>query len=106
MQRPAEVYQASKKRMGENDKIRYPKDYLVKTVSSSGFISFEGKSYYVGEHFAGCRVGLSQSSDTSIRLHYSNILLGTLRYDDGGRYRPTAYIAPHRPKTLDTQPPE
>ena len=106
MQRPAEVYQASKKRMGENDKIRYPKDYLVKTVSSSGFIAFEGKSYHVGEHFAGCRVGLSQSSDTSIRLHYANVLLGTLRYDDKGRSRPTAYIAPHRPKTLDTQPPE
>lgn len=103
MQRPTEVYQPSKKRMGENVKIRYPKDYLVRTVSTSGFIALEGKSYHVGEHFAGCKVGLHENGKGNVELHYANLLLGTLRYDDEGRFQPTAYIAPHHPKTLDTQ---
>lgn len=106
MRRPAEVYQPSKKRMDENVKIRYPKDYLVKTVSTSGFIAFEGKNYHVGEHFAGCQMGLHDTGKDLIELHYANLLLGTLRYDNEGRYRPTAYIAPHYPKSLDTQNPK
>jgi len=106
MRRPAEVYHPSKKRMGENVKIRYPKDYLVKIVSTSGFIAFEGKNYHVGEHFAGCRVGLCQYSNGPTELHYANLLLGTLRYDSEGRYQPTAYIAPYYPKPLDTPNPK
>lgn len=106
MRRPAEVYQPSKKRMGENVKIRYPKDYLVKTITSGGFFSFEGKSYHVGEHFAGCQVGLHDTGKDGIQLHYANLLLGTLRYDSEGRFRPTAYIAPHYPNTLDTLNPK
>jgi len=106
MRRPAEVYQPSKKRMGENVKIRYPKDYLVKTVSTSGFISFEGKNYHVGEHFAGCQLGLHDTGKGLTELHYANLLLGTLRYDSKGRYRPTAYIAPYYPKPLDTTNPK
>ena len=37
MLRPAEVYHPSKKRMGEKVKMRYPKNYLVRTISISGF---------------------------------------------------------------------
>ena len=106
MRRPAEVYHPSKKRISGNVKIRFPKDYLVKTVSTSGFIAFEGKSYHVGEHFAGCPVGLCQSGKGPTELHYANLLLGTLRYDSEGRFRPSAYIAPHYPKPLDTPNPK
>ena len=92
----------SKKRIGENVKIRYPKDYIVKSVSSGGFFSFEGKSYHVGEHFVGCQMGLHDAGKGRIQLHYANLLLGTLKYDSEGRFRPTAYIAPHYPNALDT----
>ena len=102
MQRPAEVYHPSQKRMGENVKMRYPKNYLVKTISTSGFLSFEAKSYHVGEHFAGCRMGLCEDDHGTIQLHYANLHLGNLRFDsDGGRYRPTAYIGPPNRKSLD-----
>jgi hypothetical protein len=37
----------------------------------------------------------------SINLH-----LGNLAYDSEGRFRPTAYIAPHHPKSLDTPNPK
>ena len=99
MQRPAEVYQPSSKRMGENVKIRYPKNYLVKTISTRGFLSFEGKSYHVGEHFAGCRMGLFEDDQGTVQLHYANLYLGNLRFDSQRRFRPTAYIAPANRKS-------
>jgi len=106
MLRPAEVYHPSKKRMGEKVKMRYPKNYLVRTISISGFFSFEGNNYHVGEHFSGCRMGLYESDDGTIQLHYANLHLGNLAYDSEGRFRPTAYIAPHHPKSLDTPNPK
>jgi len=54
---------------------------MVKTVSTSGFISFEGKNYHVGEHFAGCQLGLHDTGKGLTELHYTNLLLGTLRYE-------------------------
>ena len=106
MLRPAEVNHPSKKRMGEKVKMRYPKNYLVRTISISGFFSFEGNNYHVGEHFSGCRMGLYESDDDTIQLHYANLHLGNLAYDSEGRFRPTAYIAPHHPKSLDTPNPK
>ena len=100
MRRPAEVYHPSQKRMGENVKIGYPKNYLVKTISSSGFLSFEAKSYHVAEHFAGCRMGLLEDDHGTIQLHYANLHLGNLRFDsDGGRYRPTLALQIGNPWT-------
>ncbi len=106
MQRPAEVYQPSQKRMGESVKIGYPKNYLLRTVSTSGFISFAGKSYHVGEHFAGCRMGLFEDDHGTVELHYANLHLGNLIFDGQGRFRPTAYIAPAHRKSLDTPNPK
>ncbi len=106
MRRPAEVYRPSQKRMGENVKIGYPKNYLVKTISSSGFLSYEGKKYHVGEHFAGCRMGLFEDDQGTIQLHYANLHLGNLRFDSQGRFKPEAYIAPPNAKSLDKSNPK
>ncbi len=106
MRRPAEVYQPSQKRMGENVKIRYPKDYLVRIVSTSGFFSYEGKRYHVGEHFAGCRMGLFEDDHGTIQLHYANLHLGNLKFDSKGRFKPEAYIAPPKRKSLDKSNPK
>ena len=107
MLRPAEVYHPSKKRLSEKVKIRYPKNYLLKTISSSGFLSFEGKSYATGEHMANCKVGLVEAEDGKIQVHFANVQLGNLAYDaEGGRLRPTAYIAPPLRKSLDKSNPK
>jgi transposase InsO family protein len=98
-QRPAEVYQPSTRRLNEHDKpIVYPPELEVKVVSVSGHVAHKGKNYLVGEAFAGRRVGLRRTPDGQTELHFANVLLGHLRYDaDGGRFKPTAYVASFRP---------
>ena len=98
-QRPAEVYQPSTRRLHENDRpIVYAPDFEVKVVSLSGHVAHEGKNYHVGEAFAGKRVGLRPGSDGQTELHFANVHLGHLRFDaEGGRFKPTAYVAPFRP---------
>ncbi len=95
MQKPADIYQPSKKRLNENDKITYPSDYLVKRVSPSGHIAFEGNKYYAGEIFAGCRVGLFFNNEKGhTEVHYANMHLGNLTYQQGDPFRPPASISP------------
>ncbi len=98
-QRPTEVYQPSARRLRENDKpIVYPSECEVKLVSLSGHVAHDGRNYHLGEAFAGKRVGLRRSADGQTELHFANVLLGHLRFDaGGGRFKPTAYVAPFRP---------
>lgn len=97
--RPAEVYQPSPRRLNEHDKpIVYASGFEVKPVSGSGHLAHEGKHYHVGEAFAGKRVGLRRDAEGRTEVYFANVPLGYLRYDaEGGRFKPTAYIAPLRP---------
>lgn len=97
-QRPAELYQPSARRLNENDKpIVYDAEFEVKAVSTSGHLAHEGRNYHVGEAFAHKRVGLRLNADGQTELHFANVHLGHLAYDaEGGRFKPTAYIAPVR----------
>jgi transposase InsO family protein len=97
---PADFYQPSPRRLNENDKpLVYPADYEVKLVSDSGHVAHEGKNYHVGEAFARKRVGLHLNDKGQTELHFANLHLGTLTFDaEGGRFKPTAYVAPHRAK--------
>lgn len=97
-QRPAELYQPSARRLNENDKpIVYDAEFEVKAVSTSGHLAHEGRNYHVGEAFAHKRVGLRLNADGHTELHFANVHLGHLAYDtEGGRFKPTAYIAPVR----------
>lgn len=99
-QRPAEVYQASNRRVNENDKpIVYAPDFEVKEVSESGFVAHAGKNYHLGEAFAGKRVGLRRNDVGQTELHFANLHLGNLRFDaEGGRFTPTAYVGRPEPK--------
>lgn len=100
-QRPADFYQASTRRLNENDKpIVYGSKYEVKIVSSSGFVAHEGKNYHVGEVFANKRVGVHLNGEGQRELHFANVHLGNLVYDSAERFRPTAYIAPPNRKPL------
>jgi transposase InsO family protein len=98
-QRPAEIYQPSARRLHEHDKpIVYPPHFEVKEVTASGHVAHEGKNYLVGEAFAAKQVGLHRNAAGQTELHFANLLLGHLRFDaEGGRFKPTAYIAPVRP---------
>lgn len=97
-QRPAEIYQPSSRRLNENDKpIVYSSAFEVKQISDSGHLAHEGKHYHVGEAFAGKHLGLRSAPDGQTELHFANVHLGNLRFDaEGGRFKPTAYIAPVR----------
>ena len=97
-QTPADFYQASTRRPGEGDKpLVYPRDQEVKVISSSGHLAHEGRNYHVGDAFAGKRVGLRLNSAGRTELHFANVHLGHLAFNaEGGRFKPTAYIAPLR----------
>ena len=95
---PAEFYQASARRLGENDKpLVYPPDQEVKVVSVSGHLAHEGRNYHVDDAFAGKRVGLRQNQAGRTELYFANVLLGHLTFDAArGLPLPTAYIVPAR----------
>lgn len=100
-QLPTEFYQPSSRRLNENDMtLVYPTDHEVKVVSANGFLAHEGKSYHVGEAFAGKRVGVHLNGEGQRELHFANVHLGNLIFDSAGRFRPTAYIAPPNRKPL------
>lgn len=104
---PAEFYRPSARRLGENDKpLVYPAHQQVKVVSDSGHVAHEGRNYYVGEAFAGKRVGLEHNDTGQTELYFANVHLGHLAYDaEGGRLHPTAYIKPARPAPNPNRPP-
>jgi len=104
---PAEFYQPSARRLGENDKpLVYPADQEVKMVSASGHLAHGGRNYHVGEAFAGKRVGLKLAADERTEVHFANVHLGHLAFDaEGGRFKPSAYVAPLRTPLPRPDPP-
>jgi transposase InsO family protein len=97
MQNPADIYQPAQRRLGETDKMHYPDGYLVKKVSESGHICHQANNFYLGDIFAGCRVGLYTNDHDVIELHYANLHLGNLTFDGADPFRPAAYITrPHQ----------
>lgn len=103
--KPAELYQRSSRRLGDQDKpMVYPSSQEVKPVSMSGHLSHEGKNYHVGEAFAGKTVGLEYQEGKTC-VYFANVKLGHLTYDDeGGRFKPAAYIKPWRTETKPPPP--
>lgn len=80
MLRPAEVYRRSARRLGENDKMKYPADCEVKRVNASGHISYKGSIFYIGMIYENCRVGLFENAEGVTELHYANLHLGNLDF--------------------------
>lgn len=83
---PCELYQSSSNRLDEHIKPDlYEPGARTEKVSQSGHITFEGKSYHVGEAFAGQEVALEESPDTgTIKLKYANVNLGYIGPDSKG----------------------
>lgn len=94
---PADFYHPSARRLNENDKILvYPKHFEVKTISTSGFLAHEGRSYHVGEAFNGKRVGLHHLAGGLPELYFANVHLGRLTLNPDDAWRPPAFITPAR----------
>jgi transposase InsO family protein len=95
---PADFYQPSDRRLNEPDKpLVYSGDFEVKVASGSGHIAHEGRNYHLGEAFAHKRIGLRRNAAGQTEMHFANVHLGYLAYDaEGGRFQPTAYVAPLR----------
>ncbi len=92
---PGEIYRASARRLGEKDKMLYPEGYEIRRVAQSGHFSCGGTSFYMGELYAGCRVGLFENERGVTEVHYANLHLGNLEFDSGDDWRP-AYIVSAR----------
>jgi putative transposase len=105
MRTPASFYQPSTRRLNEDDRpLVYPAGWQVKTVSPTGHVAHDGRNYHVGEVFAHKHVALHSNQQGAMELHFANVHLGNLAYDsEGGRFRPTAYIA--RPPISSTTRP-
>ena len=93
MRVPADVYQASARRMDERIKSRLY-DLGTKTfpVSTAGFVALNGGNCYVGESFAGVNVAMERDEKSGLLLvRYANVKLGSLDDSPNARLRPTAY---------------
>jgi transposase InsO family protein len=91
---PADYYRRSSRRLGEDDRIRYPKSYLKRRINENGYLLHEGLKYFVGEALKRCEVGLHAASDGVIELHFANLHLGNLAFGQGqGHFRDTPYIS-------------
>lgn len=92
MLRPGEIYRPSSRRLGEKDKMGYPSEYQTKRVSQSGHISYEGCNFYLSEIYAGCKVGLKINEEGITELHYANLHLGNLEFNNVDSWRPKEII--------------
>lgn len=92
MKFPAELYQASTRRLDESIKIHlYDPSTETRKVNMTGYISIKGKSYLVGEAFAGAKVAIEQSPESGLmRVRYGNVKLGIIGNPPNARLRPTA----------------
>lgn len=104
MLRPAEIYHASERRLGETDKMRYPEGYEIKRVSTTGHFSYGGSSFYMSEIYMGCRVGLFVNGEGVTELHYANLHLGNLEFNCPDPWRPKAIIVPRESKVHTARP--
>jgi hypothetical protein len=93
MRVPADVYQASARRMDERIKTRlYEPGVKTLRVSAAGFVSLNGNNCYVGEAFMGADVAMERDEKSGLtHVRYANVKLGVLDAAPNARLRPTAY---------------
>jgi transposase InsO family protein len=103
MRVPADVYQASARRLDERIKPRlYDPGTRTLPVSAAGFVALNGGSCYVGESFAGVDVALERDEESGLLLvRYANVKLGSLDESANARLRPTAYAERWQSKPCD-----
>jgi transposase InsO family protein len=101
MRVPADVYQASARRLDERIKPRlYDLGTETQRVSATGFVSLNGGNCYIGESFGGVDVALEREEKSGLlQVRYANVKLGSLDGSPNARLRPPAYTARWESKT-------
>ena len=82
---PSDVYRPSERQYADDiPKWEYPLDMSVRAVSAKGFISFRGRSYFVGEGLRDKRIGLAGSGhEDFVNMVFRDFLVGRLNLRDG-----------------------
>jgi len=90
---PADLYQASGKRLDEGIKPRlYELSQETKRVNTSGFIPLDGNNCFIGEAFSGVEVAIDRETESGVvGVRYANVRLGNVAESPNARLRPTAY---------------
>jgi transposase InsO family protein len=93
MRVPAQVYQASARRLDERIKPRlYELGVETHKVSANGFIALNGGNCFVGEAFGGAEVALEREEESGlIQVRYANVKLGSLEDVANARLQPPPY---------------
>jgi hypothetical protein len=75
---PAEVYRSSPCRSLTETLPVYPPEWLTRRVGRAGLIRLDGEGVFVSQALAGQLIGLYQETESSWRLHFFDIDLGTV----------------------------
>ena len=79
MKTPAEVYELSSRQMPSTlSEHSYPEGYEARSVRRDGGIKWEGQQVFVGEAFAGERIGVEAVDDGLWHVHLGPLRLGVL----------------------------
>jgi len=91
MQRPVQRYQASPRRFSGSIKpLRYPRPFKTLNVSVSGFVSWKGNAYFIGDALSKSRLGLKPLDSGIHEVYFAQRLIGELHESAPGRLRPPA----------------
>ena len=91
MQRPIQRYQSSPRRFSGSIKpLRYPRPFKTLNVSVSGFVSWKGNAYFIGDALSKSRLGLKPLDSGIHEVYFAQRLIGELHESAPGRLRPPA----------------
>lgn len=105
---PDDVYHKSAIRLDESLTIDlYGAEAKTHPVSETGYVSWQGRAWAIGDAFAGQRVVFEpREDDTIVGVRFANLLLGEIGGGcPFGRLRPTAYAARRGSCRSQAQPP-
>jgi transposase InsO family protein len=97
MRVPAQLYRRSPRALpAALPAWKYPRDWHTRRVKGNGMIGFQGRQRFVGEAFAGQRVGLKPRGPGKHEVYFGPLLVGELHAHDAGGIRARWYRAPRR----------
>jgi putative transposase len=97
---PAEVYRPGRGVVcARVPVLQYPRHWERRRVRSNGQIRWQGRLRFIGEAFAGMKVGLKPEGRGKHSVYWGNLLLGELHAADPGGIRPAKYLRPPNHQT-------
>lgn len=89
---PAELYRKSRRRYrGRWAPLTYPRGWLSRRVTASGYIRWRGRLRVIGRAFGGQRVGFQPAGVGVHEVYFERHLIGLLVDNDPGGLRPAQW---------------